>query len=184
MLDTVTCMSDYRRGFGLEIGFIDHLYTQLGTTLNYSAIANLHNLQITTAHVKSFPACCVFTSRSPVMASNSGNSAASAVKSSLNSGSLPIDSFLHSLPYRTDLLSPAVFLITAHVDNSFRSRTLIRCRGNVFTEPFSSSGRLFLLIKNLLPNNDVRGRCLETNVSEPFASNGCFSGSTVLALSK
>jgi hypothetical protein len=28
-------------------------------------------------------------------------------------------------------------------------------------------------------------RCLETNVvSEPFASNGCFSGSTVLALNK
>jgi hypothetical protein len=28
-------------------------------------------------------------------------------------------------------------------------------------------------------------RCLETNVvSEPFVSNGCFSGSTVLALSK
>jgi hypothetical protein len=31
----------------------------------------------------------------------------------------------------------------------------------------------------------VRGLCLETNVvSEPYASNGCFSGSTVLALSK
>jgi hypothetical protein len=28
------------------------------------------------------------------------------------------------------------------------------------------------------------GRWLETNVSEPFASNGCFSGSTILALSK
>jgi hypothetical protein len=30
-----------------------------------------------------------------------------------------------------------------------------------------------------------RGRCIETNVvSEPYASNGCFSGYTVLALSK
>jgi hypothetical protein len=28
------------------------------------------------------------------------------------------------------------------------------------------------------------GRCLETNASEPFSSNSCFSGSTVLALSK
>jgi hypothetical protein len=39
-------------GFRLDIGFIDHLYTQLGTTSNYSAIANLHTLQITTAFAK------------------------------------------------------------------------------------------------------------------------------------
>jgi hypothetical protein len=32
--------SDHRRGFGLDNGFIDHLYTRLGTTSNYSAIAN------------------------------------------------------------------------------------------------------------------------------------------------
>jgi hypothetical protein len=30
---------DYRRDFGLDIGFTDHLYTQLGNTNNYSAIA-------------------------------------------------------------------------------------------------------------------------------------------------
>jgi hypothetical protein len=42
-------MGDQRRRFGLGIGFIDHLYTQLGTTSNYSAIANLHTSQITTA---------------------------------------------------------------------------------------------------------------------------------------
>jgi hypothetical protein len=29
------------------IGFIDHLYTPLGITSNYSAIANLHTLQFT-----------------------------------------------------------------------------------------------------------------------------------------
>jgi hypothetical protein len=34
-------------GFGLEIGFIDHLYTQLVTTCNYGAIADLHTLQFT-----------------------------------------------------------------------------------------------------------------------------------------
>jgi hypothetical protein len=39
----------------LDIGFIDHLYTKLGTASKYSAIVNLHNLQITTAHAKSFP---------------------------------------------------------------------------------------------------------------------------------
>jgi hypothetical protein len=50
----VTCMGDYRRVFGLEMGFIDHFNTRLVTTLNYGAIANLHNLQTTTAHAKSF----------------------------------------------------------------------------------------------------------------------------------
>jgi hypothetical protein len=43
--------------FRLVSGFTDHLYTQLGTTSNYSAIANLQNSQITTASAKPFPAC-------------------------------------------------------------------------------------------------------------------------------
>jgi hypothetical protein len=60
-------------------GFTDHLYTQLGTTSNYSAIANLHTSQITAATTKSSPACYVFTSRSLVTASNSGDSSASAL---------------------------------------------------------------------------------------------------------
>jgi hypothetical protein len=65
----------------------------------------------------------------------------------------------------------------------------ICCRGNVFTNPFPSSGRIFLLIKNLLRRSGRRSVvcffCLETNVvSEPFASNGCFYRFTILALSK
>jgi hypothetical protein len=52
-------------GFGLEIGFIDHFNTWLVTTLNYSTITDLHNLQITTAHAKSFQS----TLSSPVVAS-------------------------------------------------------------------------------------------------------------------
>jgi hypothetical protein len=36
-------------GFGLVNWFIDNLYTRLGTTSNYSAIANLHNSEIATA---------------------------------------------------------------------------------------------------------------------------------------
>jgi hypothetical protein len=52
-----TVWSDYRRGFRLDIGFIDHFYTLLWITSNYSATANLHNSQITTAPAKPFPAC-------------------------------------------------------------------------------------------------------------------------------
>jgi hypothetical protein len=57
-----TCMSDSGPSFGLDIGFIDHFNTQLVITLNYSAIADLHILQFTRAHAKSFPAHNVFTS--------------------------------------------------------------------------------------------------------------------------
>jgi hypothetical protein len=41
-------------GFGLDIGFIDHLYTRLGTTSNCSATADLRNSQITTAPANIF----------------------------------------------------------------------------------------------------------------------------------
>jgi hypothetical protein len=58
-------------------GFIDHLYTPLGTKSIYNAIANLRTLQIATAPAKSFPACYVLTSRSLATASNSGDSSAS-----------------------------------------------------------------------------------------------------------
>jgi hypothetical protein len=39
---------------GVWIGFVDHFNTRLVTTLNYSAIADLHILKITRAHAKSF----------------------------------------------------------------------------------------------------------------------------------
>jgi hypothetical protein len=57
--------------------FIDHLYTPLGTTSNYSAIADLQSLQITTAPANSFPAFYVINSRSLATASSSGDSSAS-----------------------------------------------------------------------------------------------------------
>jgi hypothetical protein len=43
---------DYRGGF--VCGFIAYFNTRLVTTLTYSANADLHNLQITAAHAKSF----------------------------------------------------------------------------------------------------------------------------------
>jgi hypothetical protein len=101
---------DSRRSFGLDIGFIHHLHKQQGTTSNYNAIDNLHISKITTAHSKSFPACCDFTKRCLVTAYNSRDSSDSALKSSLNGGSLPTDSFLHRLPYRTDSVKSSLML--------------------------------------------------------------------------
>jgi hypothetical protein len=65
--------------YGLVNGFIDHLYTALRTTSNYSIIANLHILQITTAPAKPFPVCFVI-SHSLATASNSGDSSASCAQ--------------------------------------------------------------------------------------------------------
>jgi hypothetical protein len=59
----VTCYSDPRQDFGLEIRFTDHFNTRLVTTLNYSAIADLHTLQITRPHTLSLSSLCsLFTS--------------------------------------------------------------------------------------------------------------------------
>jgi hypothetical protein len=55
-------------------GFIDHLYTPLGTTGFYSITAKLHNSQFTTKAVKHFPACCDLTIRFLTTAYNSGDS--------------------------------------------------------------------------------------------------------------
>jgi hypothetical protein len=51
------------------IRFVEHIYTQLVTTSNYNAVADLHALQITTAHAKLqsfvvFPSHCLVTSLS------------------------------------------------------------------------------------------------------------------------
>jgi hypothetical protein len=63
-----------------------HLHKPLGTTSNYSAIANLDTLQITTARAKSSQSA--FTSRFLVTDLNSGDSSAS-VLTSLVSGEYP-----------------------------------------------------------------------------------------------
>jgi hypothetical protein len=65
-------MSESRRGFGLDIGFIDHFNIQLVITLNYGAIPNFHTLLITRAYAKSFPARGIFTSSCLVTAPNNG----------------------------------------------------------------------------------------------------------------
>jgi hypothetical protein len=79
-------------GFGLVIGFIDHL--QIVTTRNYNATANLHTLQITTAHAKPSQSAC--TSRFPVTDLNNGDSSVSALMSLL-SGKYPTAALLLQL---------------------------------------------------------------------------------------
>jgi hypothetical protein len=132
--NTVTNVGDYRRGFGLDIGFIDH-YTYNSERQVITAPPLISTFYKSSQHTpESFPACCVCTSRSLATASNNGDSSASVLKSSLNGGFPPTDCFLHRLPYS--------------YGNSFR--------GNLFTELFSSSARLFMHIKNLPPSHERR----------------------------
>jgi hypothetical protein len=50
----------YRRDLEWMIGFIDTLYTPIGTTGNYSVIADLHTLKFTVTYELGFS---VFTNR-------------------------------------------------------------------------------------------------------------------------
>jgi hypothetical protein len=50
-------MSDYKLGFVLDTGFIDHFNTQLATKPNYNAIAYFHTLQFTKAQSLVFSVC-------------------------------------------------------------------------------------------------------------------------------
>jgi hypothetical protein len=70
-------LSDSRRGFRLEIGFVDHLHGV--TTNNYNIISNFHTLQMTTAHAKSFQPA--FTSRFPATDLNNGDPSTAPTKS-------------------------------------------------------------------------------------------------------
>jgi hypothetical protein len=72
---------DSRRGFGLEIGFIDHL--QVIITNYCNTLANFYTLKITTAHAKSSQSASVSTCRFLLTASNSGDSSTASTKSSL-----------------------------------------------------------------------------------------------------
>jgi hypothetical protein len=72
-INTISVLNDNRRGLDWILNLLEHFTTRLGTRNNYSAIANLHTLQLTTEHDK-FSACSVFSSRSLVTASNNGDS--------------------------------------------------------------------------------------------------------------
>jgi hypothetical protein len=78
-----------------------------------------------------------------------------ALKSALNGGSLPTVSFPHALPYRTDSVSPVVFLKTHLRGPSTKHRfqqylhccTRIICRGKVFTEQLPRNEWYFRVVR-------------------------------------
>jgi hypothetical protein len=60
LLILLPCVRGTRRGFGLDIGFIDHFNTWLVTTLNCSTIANFHTLHNSRAF-SVFTSSCLIT---------------------------------------------------------------------------------------------------------------------------
>jgi hypothetical protein len=123
------------------------LLTQLGTAINYNAIADLHTLQFTTAPAKSFPAFCFFKSRSLATATNGGDPSASRAQVLLsqppmqNSLKSQIPAANHQLQNATE--SAYNILARNHIENTVSIVTVqqyfyrcngIRCRGNPFTE--------------------------------------------------
>jgi hypothetical protein len=142
-------------GFGLANGFIDALYTPLGTASNYSATADLHNLQINTVHAKHFPAYCFFTRRFLATAFNSGD--ASVSRSQVLLSQPPLQS-------STELIAPILFFITTSngPNRKHRFQQYIYCCRGVFTDP---------LLRNWLHNTVVlllhalsgNGLCLQSH---------------------
>jgi hypothetical protein len=105
-----------------------HLYTRLRTTSSYSAVADLHTLQITTAPAKPFPACCVFNSHSLATASNSGDPSASHAH--VLSSQPPVQN-------STELIDPTLMVITSwHRPHRKQHCVCVCCCWNVFTELF------------------------------------------------
>jgi hypothetical protein len=86
----VTCVSDSRRGFGLDIGFIDHFNTQLVITLLCLLISILYE-SLFHSHTHTHTSVLSVTSRFLVKASNKGYSSDSGPKFCLNCGSLPTE---------------------------------------------------------------------------------------------
>jgi hypothetical protein len=105
--------------------FIDHLYTPLGTTNNYSAIADLHTSKITAVPYKQFPACLHLPF--PSSGFNSADSSASRAQvmlsqpSARNSCQVTTNWVSGLQPFHTSLLvfsSQADFQLTTEPSHS------------------------------------------------------------------
>jgi hypothetical protein len=110
---------------------------------HYSAVANLHNSQITTAPAKHFPACCAFTSHSLAVASNSGDCLASHAQ--ILPSQPPVQKCTQSVNWQlsTNWVAPVVFLITTLYGPSrkklFPRVTLLCLYPLLFTDPFPTN---------------------------------------------
>jgi hypothetical protein len=148
----ITCMCDYRRGFGFQIGFIDPL--QIVNTNHNDTIANFYSLQIITAHAKSFQSAAVSTIRCLVTASNSEDSSTTPSKSSL-----------HKFPYDRILiidLSRLKYLGTDCVENTVHCFTLTVSVGTcLFAKALPSNGCVYMRVKNVLPSSECFVVCFE-----------------------
>jgi hypothetical protein len=87
-----------------------NLKSPLEITSNYTATANLHNSQITTASAKLFQAYCLFTGRSLATVSNSVNSSASRAQVHLSQP--PLQSSTLTCQFSTDWIASNIFFIT------------------------------------------------------------------------
>jgi hypothetical protein len=113
-------------------GFIDDLYTPLGTTSNQSAVTDLHTIHIATAHAKP-QSVIVSPNRFLVTDLNNGDSSASLPTSVLSG------------EYSTaELNAPAVMVTTSlrgsHIQKLYFC-VHVRCRGNMLTKPLPRNGR-------------------------------------------
>jgi hypothetical protein len=134
---------DCRRG----MDWILDLLTPLRAASTFSATANLHTLQITTAPAKPLSACCSLTSRSLTTASNGGISSASRVQVLLpqppvqNSCQFPQLPTLNSL-WIIRSADPGFSLYSLGADQTenaaFDSFSIVV---DVFTDPLPINGR-------------------------------------------
>jgi hypothetical protein len=151
-------MGDYRRGFGLANGFIDHVYTRIGTTSSYSATAYLHNSQITTASARPFQAFCVFISSSLTTASNSRDSSASRA---------------HSLRYRTHLSTDSNWLLTGSPQLSSLQPLCMDRVENIVSNSNSIVVFLFVAAGTCLPTSCLDRGCITPLFIRILHSNVC-----------
>jgi hypothetical protein len=128
-------MCDFRQG----MDWILDLFTQLGNTSHYSAIAYFHNSQITAANTKSSPACSVFNSRSLATASNSGYSSASRAQI------LPLHRISRNWNFLIPLSWPGISLYRLWADQTENGAPNSSSNVlGVFTDLLPRNGRLFI----------------------------------------